>query len=259
MGESVTRNEKSAETPALVGDPKVVLNRNAGSQRTSARLHEKSLACERLEFAAGDDWMRQQLPDCERHYARDFDLVALPPRDRLGPHAEQRRDLCRLEARNAARAPTVDDAHHAWMANARQRANILSVVVNQVGVGVIVDDRATFATEVFVHLGPKIDPVQVARTLRGQLPTTLKGDADLASIAQEFAERLAAGATRYTKIHRTITAVADVADVDAKAVLGGFPGDDVGVGVAQGTHPELGDGAVWVVVLLGEELHSYQE
>lgn len=177
---------------------------------------------------------------------------------------------------NSARAPSVDEAHQAWMANPRQRANILSAVVNQVGIGVIIVDHATFAVEVFVHLGPKIDPVKVARDLRGMLPTTLKNDADLASIAQELAERLAAGETseeawpavqirvteierRYTKIHRTITAVADVADLDAKALTDTFPGDDVGVGVAQGTHPALGDGAVWIVVMLGEELHSYKQ
>lgn len=176
----------------------------------------------------------------------------------------------------SARAPTVDDAHRAWMANPRQRANILSAVVNQVGVGVSVVDHATFAVEVFVHLGPRIDPILVVRDLRGKLPTTVKNDADLTSIAQEFAERLAAGESseeawpamqsrvteierRYTKIHRMITAVADVADVDAKALIGTFPGDAVGVGVAQGTHPALGDGAVWIVVMLGEELHSYKQ
>lgn len=176
---------------------------------------------------------------------------------------------------NDARAPTPDDAHRAWMANSRQRANMLSTIVNQVGVGVTVDDHATFAAELFLHLGPKIDPVRVARRLRDSLPTTVKSDSELASIAQEFADGLAAGSSsdqvwasarsriaeierRYVKIHRTITAVADVADVDTSALLGGFPADDVGVGVAQGTHPDIGDGAVWIVVLIGEELHSFK-
>jgi uncharacterized protein YkwD len=176
---------------------------------------------------------------------------------------------------NVARAPTLDDAHRAWMANPRQRANILSAAVNQVGVGVTTGDHATFAAEIFVHLGPKIDPVRIARSLRDSLPATVKSDPELASIAQEFADGLAAGSSsdqewastksriaeverRYVKLHHTITAVADVADVDTKALLGGFPADDVGVGVAQGTHPELGDGAVWVVVMSGEELHSFK-
>lgn len=174
---------------------------------------------------------------------------------------------------NVARAPTLDDADRAWMANSRQRANILSTGVNQVGVGVTVDDHATFAAEVFIHLGPKIDPIRIARSLRDSLPTSVKSDTELTSIAQEFADGLAAGSSsdqvwpsvrsrivgverRYVKIHHTITAVADVANVDAKALLGGFPADDVGVGVAQGTHPELGDGAVWIVVMIGEKLHS---
>lgn len=174
---------------------------------------------------------------------------------------------------NDARAPTVDDAHKAWMANARQRSNILSTVANEVGVGVTVQDDATFAAEFFIHLGPKIDPARVARSLRDSLPSALTRDPDLASIAQESADNLAAGKSsdevlaletsrireierRYAKLHHTITGVADVADVDVHALLGGFPADDVGVGVAQGTHPELGDGAVWIVVMTGEKLHS---
>ena len=87
---------------------------------------------------------------------------------------------------------------------------------------------------------------------------------------QQLADALAAGKTReqawptvrkqvdglgngYARIGSVVTAVADLAAVDAKSLVGDAKPDEIGVGVAQGTHPEIGEGAIWIVVLLAEK------
>jgi len=37
--------------------------------------------------------------------------------------------------------------------------------------------------------------------------------------------------------------------------VGQYHPDDIGVGIAQGTHPEIGEGAVWIVILMAERIH----
>lgn len=176
---------------------------------------------------------------------------------------------------NDARGDTVDAAHAAWMANDRQRANILSTSLEQVGIGVVEANGVVFASEVFVHVGPTIDPGLVAKQLSDALSVTRDRtiDLELAAIAKEFAEGLASGTPedevwsamrsqiaaverRYVKLRYTVTAVADVAALDPPQLLAGFPADTIGVGVGQGTHPQLGDGAIWVVVVIGERLRQ---
>ena len=49
-----------------------------------------------------------------------------------------------------------------------------------------------------------------------------------------------------------VTAVSEVSALDAAAILAGTSYTHVGVGVAQGEHPELGPGALHVVVLLAQ-------
>jgi len=55
------------------------------------------------------------------------------------------------------------------------------------------------------------------------------------------------------RIGSVITAVADLSAIDAKSLVGDAKPDEIGVGVAQGTHPEIGEGAIWIVVLLAEK------
>ncbi|HEX3475506.1 MAG TPA: hypothetical protein VHT91_10820, partial [Kofleriaceae bacterium] len=52
------------------------------------------------------------------------------------------------------------------------------------------------------------------------------------------------------RIGRVISAVADLDRIDGAGLLGGDPVDELGVGIAQGPHPEIGDNAIWIVVLL---------
>ena len=56
----------------------------------------------------------------------------------------------------------------------------------------------------------------------------------------------------YARIGSVVTAVADLETIDGKALVGDYKPDAVGIGLAQGTHPDIGEGAIWVVVLMGE-------
>ena len=60
-------------------------------------------------------------------------------------------------------------------------------------------------------------------------------------------------ATSYSRVGSVITAVGDLDTVDGKNLLGDATPDDVGIGIAQGPHPEIGDGAMWIVVLLAQK------
>jgi hypothetical protein len=45
---------------------------------------------------------------------------------------------------------------------------------------------------------------------------------------------------------------ADLETLDGKALLGDSIVDEVGIGIAQGSHPEIGEGAIWIVLLVGQ-------
>src|SRR5262249_54921695 len=91
--------------------------------------------------------------------------------------------------------------------------------------------------------------------------------AGLDRLAQQLAAGLAAGksadaayqaigdqvkglARQYQRIGRVITPGAGLDRVDGAGLLGGDPVDELGLGIAQGPHPEIGDNAIWIVVLL---------
>jgi hypothetical protein len=100
-------------------------------------------------------------------------------------------------------------------------------------------------------------------------------DSQLAAIAGQLADGLAAGkarealwgaakkqldqlGSRYARVGSVITAVAETDTLDGASLMGDYKPDDIGVGIAQGTHPEIGDGAIWIVVLMGERLTQRQ-
>ena len=95
----------------------------------------------------------------------------------------------------------------------------------------------------------------------------------LATIAQQLADGLAAGKAReslwprarkqldelgaqYARVGSVITAVGELDTVDGKELVGDYKPDDIGIGIAQGTHPDIGENAVWIVVLMGERLSA---
>ena len=181
---------------------------------------------------------------------------------------------------NVARAYGVGEAHQALMNSPGHRANITSRSATRIGIGMAFGDevskdrREIFITQVFTRVPPKIDPAQATATVVQRISESagkpLGNAAKLASIAQQLADALASGKTReeayplvkkqvealgssYARVGSVITAAADLDTVDGKSLLGGSAGDDIGVGIAQGPHPEIGEGAMWIVVLLGQK------
>jgi uncharacterized protein YkwD len=183
-----------------------------------------------------------------------------------------------LVLENVARAYGVGEAHGALMNSPGHRANLMSAAATHIGIGIVLGKevagrREMFLTQVFIRIPPKVEPAQIADVVRQRIdqvrPVVL--DAQLQSVAQALAEGLAAGKTRdslwpsarkkldqmntaYAKVGSVISAVADMDALDGKSLVGDYKPDDIGVGIAQGNHPEIGEGAIWVVVLMAERL-----
>lgn len=179
---------------------------------------------------------------------------------------------------NVARAYGVNEAHQGLMNSPGHRANIMSSVATHIGIGIAFGDevsgrREMFVTQVFTRVPPKIDRPGAVETVRQKLVAVrpaLVHQPALMRVAQQVADALAAGEARDTAYQRTkhqldgfnrsyqriasvITATADLEGLDGAGVLGDAAADDIGIGVAQGPHPELGDNAVWIVVLLANK------
>jgi uncharacterized protein YkwD len=179
---------------------------------------------------------------------------------------------------NVARAYGVTEAHSGLMNSPGHRANILSPSGTHVGIGVVFGDEVSgrkemFISEVFIRIPPKLDPAAAAEVIHRKLSSVRKVDLDprLALVAQEVADGLAAGKTRdqmwpvarrkldqlanvYVRIASAITAAADIEVLEGSEMLGSEQPDHVGIGVAQGPHPEIGEGAAWIVVLMAQSM-----
>ena len=180
---------------------------------------------------------------------------------------------------NVARAYGVGEAHQGLMNSPGHRANITSRTATHLGIGVVFGDevsgrREIFITQVFTRVPPKVDPAQataaVQQRIVGSVTKSIGTSVKLAAIAQQLADALAAGKTReqayplvkrqvdalgssYARVGSVITAAADLDTIDGKSLLGDGIVDDIGVGVAQGPHPEIGEGAMWIVVLMAQK------
>jgi uncharacterized protein YkwD len=179
---------------------------------------------------------------------------------------------------NVARAYGVNEAHMGLMNSPGHRANMLAASATHVGIGVILGDevsgrREMFLTQVFIRIPPKVEHDKAAELVRDRINAVkpVSVNVKLAAVAQELADGLAAGRTReslwpgarrkldtmnasYARVGSVISAVADIETVDGKQLVGDYKVDDIGVGIAQGNHPEIGEGAVWIVVLMAEKL-----
>jgi uncharacterized protein YkwD len=178
---------------------------------------------------------------------------------------------------NVARAYGINEAHLGLMNSPGHRANIMSATATHLGVGVVFGDevsgrREIFITQVFTRVPPKIDPAKVAEQIRQKLHAVkpMGIDVRLVAIAQQLADQLAAGKTReqayptvrkqvdalgnvYMKVGSVITAASEIDSLDGAAILGDARPSDVGIAIAQGAHPEIGDKAIWIVVLLANK------
>jgi uncharacterized protein YkwD len=183
---------------------------------------------------------------------------------------------------NVARAYGIGEAHAGLMNSPGHRANLMSAAATHVGVGVVLGDdvsgrREMFVTQVFIRIPPKIDPGKAADLVRDRIAKVrpVVVSAGLSGVAQLLADGLAAGKSRdelwprarkqldavsapYQRVGSVITAVAELDTLDGKELVGDYKPDDIGVGIAQGNHPDIGENAVWIVVLLAERAPPVQ-
>lgn len=183
-----------------------------------------------------------------------------------------------LVLENVARAYGLGEAHQGLMNSPGHRANLTSTTATHVGIGVVFGEevsgrREIFITQVFTRVPPKVEAAKAAEAMRQKIAAAqpaVGSNPKLASIAQEWAEQLAAGKTReqtypvmrrkvdtlggsYLRVSSVITAASELDSIDGRSLLGESRVDDIGVGIAQGPHPEIGDGAIWIVVLLAQK------
>jgi uncharacterized protein YkwD len=176
---------------------------------------------------------------------------------------------------NLARAYGVNEAHDGLMGSPGHRANSLSAGVTHIGIGVVFGEdisglREMFITQVFTRVPPKIVPARAVEIVRQKLVAVrsmLLHTPMLAQLAQQMADGLAAGESRdeaylaikppigrlgksYQRVGSVIAATADLDTIDGAGLVGDAAVDDIGIGIAQGPHPEIGEDAIWVVVLL---------
>ncbi len=181
---------------------------------------------------------------------------------------------------NVARAYGVGEAHQGLMNSPGHRANITSQAATNLGIGVVFGDevsgrREIFITQVFTRVPPKIDPTSALASVQQRLvaaaaPKQLTTSVRLSAIAQQLSDALAAGKTReqayplvkkqvdglgaiYARVGSVITAAADLETIDGKSLIGDSVVDDIGIGIAQGPHPEIGEGAMWIVILMAQK------
>ena len=177
---------------------------------------------------------------------------------------------------NVARAYGIAEAHAGLMNSPGHRANLMSAAATHVGMSVVLGDdvsgrRELFVTQVFARFPPKVEVAAATELVRSRI-ASVRGvfvNPKLSEIAQKVAAGLASGRARdalwsaakrqldtmpnlYKRVGSVITAVSDLAAIEGRALLGDYQPDDVGIGVAQGKHPDIGDGAIWVVVVAAE-------
>jgi uncharacterized protein YkwD len=177
---------------------------------------------------------------------------------------------------NVARAYGVAEAESGLMNSPGHRANILSKEVSRVGIGITLGEevagrRELLVTQVFIHVPSVIDPKKVRKQVAARIRQVkaMTSDANLQSIAQTFADAIAKGESTqsasqragksldvnrggFARVSTLVTTVADIASFDPKDSLGEAGVRFMGIGIAQGNHAVMGDGAIYIVVLLGE-------
>ncbi|MEM9492256.1 MAG: hypothetical protein AAGC55_24120, partial [Myxococcota bacterium] len=156
------------------------------------------------------------------------------------------------------------------------RANLLSDAVTHIGIGIafgriVANRRELFVTQVFTRVPPVIGVNEAKRRVNAEIKRRggVQGDSALTTLADELATNLASGmapaaasrktstkldalARRFIRVTSAVSTVADIAAFDADSVLSDKRITHYGVGVGQGNHPEMGENALFIVVLLGQ-------
>jgi hypothetical protein len=174
---------------------------------------------------------------------------------------------------NIARAYGVAEAQSGLMNSPGHRANLLSTEATHVGVGIVLGEevagrRELFVTQVFTRVPPQVSTSDALRQLHARMGQRKVGqDQELSRLAQEYADALMTAepaaeisarlskkldgfAPRYRKVTTSVIAVADVEAFDAQQHIGDPAVSHYGMGLARGAHAELGDNALFIVLLL---------
>ncbi len=178
---------------------------------------------------------------------------------------------------NLARAYSPAEAEDGLMNSPGHRANLLNPQVTHLGVGVALGravggQRELYVTQLFFRVTPPGDAdaarraaVDALARARARLPRVAE-DHELDEVAQRYAGGLAAGQERDRLVAATDAQLDGLADrfsqIRTLIAVTGDPADSIrddaldpkarffGLGLAQGHHAELGDGAYFVVILL---------
>jgi uncharacterized protein YkwD len=174
---------------------------------------------------------------------------------------------------NIARAYGVAEAQAGLMNSPGHRANILSPEATHIGVGIVLGEevagrRELFVTQVFTRVPPKVATGDALRQLHVKMGRRkVAEDQGLSHLAQEYADaimtneppaeisartskKLDGFASRFRKVTTSVIAVADVDGFDAQQAIGDPAVTHYGMGLARGAHAELGDDALFIVLLL---------
>ncbi len=177
---------------------------------------------------------------------------------------------------NVARAYGVGEAQDGLMNSPGHRANILSPDVTHVGIGVVIGDevvgrRELFVTQVFIYKGAKLDRNAGAAEIKKRMAAASKlvHDDALAGLAQAQADQIARGMSatdaaaqaaarakplgkKFARVSTALVTLARISAFDPADVLTDKTWTHYGIGLAQGPHPELGDNAIHVVLVLAQ-------
>ncbi len=177
---------------------------------------------------------------------------------------------------NVARAYGVLEAQEGLMNSPGHRANLLSTQATHIGVGVVIGQevagrRELFVTQVFIHIAPVISAAKTRQRVRRAVAGVSKlVHVDvLAAVAQGYADDIVKGmssaeasaraasksgalAQRFARATTVVTTVANLGAFAPRSVLGDGQMTHFGVGVAQGAHPDLGERAIYIVLILAE-------
>jgi uncharacterized protein YkwD len=176
-----------------------------------------------------------------------------------------------LVLENIARADSVGAAESGLMNSPSHRMSLLSTKATHVGIGIVIDHEADgrrqmFVTQVFIRIPPSIDIANFTTLLRARLRAArpFDSDVDLDRIAATYATSIGAGSSS-TEAHQRVksdlneidrfgrftimtTPVTDLYDLDV-ATYNSISFSHLGTGVAQGDHPDLGPGTIYVVLI----------
>jgi uncharacterized protein YkwD len=192
---------------------------------------------------------------------------------------KQARVPTRLVRLSPGRGPTPEDAHMQLSRSLDHRSNYINQDVTNAGIGIAnaTDDeghRIAYLTEVFTKKLPRVDPEAVREELHSRIARkradgvarSMARDSQLEEVAQTYVRALVAsnGALSntqsyilvrrlqrsYREINILSAAKADPLEmVESPEIVG--KADRLGIGVAEGAHPLLGNHAIYVVILLG--------